>query len=414
MFTVAVNHLKSKGSDCNDIGDPDAGDGQGNCNDTRTRPPRRWSTGWPPTRPASGDPDFLIVGDLNSYAMEDPITAIKAGPDDAAGTSDDYTNLIKQYLGTYAYSYVFDGQAGYLDYALSSATLTDQVTGAAEWHINADEADVLDYDMTFKSPGRTGPLRAGGVPLSDHDWRPGRPRPARPAGHDLRDSRRQPEHDGRYRLRHAARLDGPGLGKPTGSECHGHLHRTGVGRFGLDRRGRPYTTDANGNLIVTAHANTVAGSYQLAVAAGGASANFSLTNNPGNPASVRVNAGDNQSTVVNTDFPTQLDLTVLRPVRQPRTGRHGHLRRTGVGRLGIGRRGRAPHHRLERQPGCHCSCQCDRRRVRLGSHRRDGDSNLPPDQPVGRHRPADSRRLDLRRVRRLVRADAQPGHLQRQ
>ena len=31
-FTVAVNHLKSKGSDCTDVGDPDTGDGQGNCN----------------------------------------------------------------------------------------------------------------------------------------------------------------------------------------------------------------------------------------------------------------------------------------------------------------------------------------------------------------------------------------------
>ena len=35
-FTVAVNHLKSKGSDCEDVGDPDTGDGSGNCNGTRT------------------------------------------------------------------------------------------------------------------------------------------------------------------------------------------------------------------------------------------------------------------------------------------------------------------------------------------------------------------------------------------
>ena len=35
-FTVAVNHLKSKGSDCNDLGDYDLGDGAGNCNITRT------------------------------------------------------------------------------------------------------------------------------------------------------------------------------------------------------------------------------------------------------------------------------------------------------------------------------------------------------------------------------------------
>ena len=37
MFTAAVNHLKSKGSDCDDVMDPDTGDGQGNCNITRTK-----------------------------------------------------------------------------------------------------------------------------------------------------------------------------------------------------------------------------------------------------------------------------------------------------------------------------------------------------------------------------------------
>ena len=38
---------------------------------------------WLATDPTgSGDPDFLIMGDLNSYAQEDPIDAIKAGPDD--------------------------------------------------------------------------------------------------------------------------------------------------------------------------------------------------------------------------------------------------------------------------------------------------------------------------------------------
>ena len=41
--------------------------------------------------------------------MEDPIDAIKAGSDDTPGTGDDYTNLVNKYLGTYAYSYVFDG-----------------------------------------------------------------------------------------------------------------------------------------------------------------------------------------------------------------------------------------------------------------------------------------------------------------
>ena len=35
-FTIAVVHLKSKGSSCAFLGDPDAGDGQGNCNGTRS------------------------------------------------------------------------------------------------------------------------------------------------------------------------------------------------------------------------------------------------------------------------------------------------------------------------------------------------------------------------------------------
>ncbi len=43
-LTIAVNHLKSKGSACD--GDPDTGDGQGNCNLTRRAPPRPWWTGW--------------------------------------------------------------------------------------------------------------------------------------------------------------------------------------------------------------------------------------------------------------------------------------------------------------------------------------------------------------------------------
>ena len=98
----------------------------------------------------SGDPDFLIMGDLNSHAKEDPIDAIRAGADDVAGTGDDFTNLIAQYQGTYAYS--FDGQAGYLDHSLASSALVAQGTGATDWHINSDEPDVFDYDTTWRLP----------------------------------------------------------------------------------------------------------------------------------------------------------------------------------------------------------------------------------------------------------------------
>ncbi len=170
-FTVVVNHFKSKGSDCNDLipPDPDADDGQGNCNGTRTLAAQAL-VDWLATDPTgSGDPDFLIMGDLNSYAQEDPIDAIKAGSDDTAGTSDDYTNLISHFQGTYAYSFVFDGQSGYLDHALANSGMFTQVTGATEWHINADEPDVLDYDTSFKPPAQDALYEANAYRSSDHD-----------------------------------------------------------------------------------------------------------------------------------------------------------------------------------------------------------------------------------------------------
>ena len=126
---------------------------------------------WLATDPTdSSDPDFLIIGDLNSYAMEEPIGAVTAGSDDTLGTGDDYTNLIAQFQGPNAYSFVFQGQSGYLDHALSSSTLTGQVTGATEWHINADEPIALDYNVEFKSAGQVNTFYSpDAYRSSDHD-----------------------------------------------------------------------------------------------------------------------------------------------------------------------------------------------------------------------------------------------------
>jgi len=156
FFSVAVNHLKSKGSSCADIGDPDTGDGQGNCNLTRTSAATALAN-WLLTDPTgSGDPDVLIIGDLNAYAMEDPVTAL---------TGAGYMNLVEVYLGADGYSYVFVGQAGYLDHALSSPALVDRVTGVNFWHINADEPAALDYnDYNQSVLYHPDPYRA-----SDHD-----------------------------------------------------------------------------------------------------------------------------------------------------------------------------------------------------------------------------------------------------
>ena len=136
-FTVAVNHLKSKGSPCDDVGDPDANDGQANCSGTRTLAAQALANFLATDPTGSGDPDFLIIGDLNAYAQEDPITALEA-----AG----YTDLIDTFVGPDAYSFVFDSQIGYLDHALANGSLLGQVTGVTEWGINADEIPLLDYN----------------------------------------------------------------------------------------------------------------------------------------------------------------------------------------------------------------------------------------------------------------------------
>jgi predicted extracellular nuclease len=140
-LTVINNHLKSKGSACG-AGDDDPLDGQGNCNGTRTLAAEALLD-WIATDPtASNDPDFLLIGDLNSYAMEDPIATLEAGG---------LTNLERSFVGAGAYSYQFAGQSGTLDYALANAALVPQVTGASIWHINSDEPVIMNYNLEFKT-----------------------------------------------------------------------------------------------------------------------------------------------------------------------------------------------------------------------------------------------------------------------
>jgi len=170
IFTVSVNHLKSKGSDCDDVGDPDMDDGAGNCNLTR-KAAAEALVEWLETDPtATGSDMYVIIGDLNSYAMEDPIDMIKLGADDTADTADDYYNLVERFQEPEAYGYVYDGQTGYLDHALGNRKFASYVLDANFWHINADEADVFDYDTSYK-PNAVDAMFDYDTPYrsSDHD-----------------------------------------------------------------------------------------------------------------------------------------------------------------------------------------------------------------------------------------------------
>ena len=168
VFSASVNHFKSKGSLTGAAADADQGDGAGNNNATRTEAARLLAE-WLDTDPtASGDADRLILGDLNAYARETPITTLEA-----AG----YTDLARAFEGDDVYSYRFSGQIGTLDYALANEALNEQVTGATTWNVNSDTPVFFDYNLddTFTGPNTLRPtdqgLFDGSTPLrgSDHD-----------------------------------------------------------------------------------------------------------------------------------------------------------------------------------------------------------------------------------------------------
>jgi predicted extracellular nuclease len=157
-FTVVVNHFKSKSSSCSPIGDPDTGDGQGNCNLTRVAQSHALLDFVAELGESSSG--VLIIGDLNSYAREDPIDALKAGG---------LVELVEKFEGADAYSFVFDGQLGYLDTALATRSMSNWIKGLTTFHINADEPDILDYDMSFKPPEQDALYEPKPYRVSDHD-----------------------------------------------------------------------------------------------------------------------------------------------------------------------------------------------------------------------------------------------------
>lgn len=135
-FTAVVNHFKSKGGSGTGE-DADIKDGNGGWNSQRELAAKALVE-WLGTDPTgSHDQDVLVLGDLNAYAKEDPIDVLLN-----AGFTDH---------GADGYSYVFDGQTGSLDHVLTNGSLSAQVTGVADWHINADEADAVDYQLNFNA-----------------------------------------------------------------------------------------------------------------------------------------------------------------------------------------------------------------------------------------------------------------------
>ncbi len=158
VFTVMVNHLKSKGSSSATGDDLDQGDGQAAYNATRVAQAERVLEFVDELIASTGDPDVLVIGDFNSYAKEDPIVTLGGGLENLV---DGYVDNPYSFNFFASFAAPFIGR-GTLENAFATDGLADGVEEVEFWHINADEPRFLDwFDPTTVAPG---PYRS-----SDHD-----------------------------------------------------------------------------------------------------------------------------------------------------------------------------------------------------------------------------------------------------
>jgi len=143
---VVINHLKSKGGCPKSGADANQKDGQGCWNPMRTASAEKMSAWSKQVAAAAGTKKILILGDMNAYRFEDPISAIR----DAG-----FSELMDE-MAEPNYSFVFFGQAGTLDYAFISNALKNDVENAFIWHANA----ALPANMELPHPW---------LGFSDHD-----------------------------------------------------------------------------------------------------------------------------------------------------------------------------------------------------------------------------------------------------
>ncbi|MBB6096648.1 hypothetical protein HNR42_000060 [Deinobacterium chartae] len=156
VFTLLVNHFKSKRCDGNPTGG-DAETDEGCYSATRVQQAQALLNFIGKVQAESGDNDVLAMGDFNAYELEAPIKALR-------GT---LTGLDLRVPATDRYSYVYDGESGYLDHAMGTSSIVASVTGVTQWHINSNEPRALQYTNSRYSSDNT--YAPTPYASSDHD-----------------------------------------------------------------------------------------------------------------------------------------------------------------------------------------------------------------------------------------------------
>ena len=185
-LTVAVNHFKSKGSTCYEEwegvefgteevwkGKPIDTDFQGSCENFRVAGAVQLAEELAKISTRLGS-ESVIVGDLNSYALEDAMLVLTNNATGKTLTTASHTFIGKrpQYTGptnitkSYGYvnavskidklknnlswSYSYNDEIGSLDHILISSSLDARLLDATDWHINAAESSLFDYNIDRK------------------------------------------------------------------------------------------------------------------------------------------------------------------------------------------------------------------------------------------------------------------------
>ena len=160
-ITVVALHLKSKG--CSDAQGENLaqGDGQGCYNASRVDAVAALQA-WLAEDPTGVSTDHvLLIGDFNAYTREDPIRRL---------TDAGYVDLVDHFHADPQYTYIYRGEAGALDHALASPALAARARGARIWHVNADYAAWLDYNLEGKTdPPAANLYDPSAIRSSDHD-----------------------------------------------------------------------------------------------------------------------------------------------------------------------------------------------------------------------------------------------------
>lgn len=208
-LTLSVNHFKSKGSTCFEEWQGTEF-GTANTWNNRTAPDLDYQGSCAEFRVAGavhlGEEmegiigDKIILGDLNAYGKEDPVLVLTENPrnktiltsshtflgskpqfnkDGSAATitkTYGYIDIVGEKFkekGKTPWSYSFSDEVGSLDHILISPSLKDRVIDATDWHVNAPETALYDYQNSFKGTidgtGTHKFYKANVYRASDHD-----------------------------------------------------------------------------------------------------------------------------------------------------------------------------------------------------------------------------------------------------